>query len=104
MSGWKDHDRKAAASVLSKWIEKYGVPKALYTDWKNVYVREQTSQKGLRGKRASDAIWAYVSKAGNERRWDSSRLVITELRRQGIHTYEAANQSKRNICRNTTND
>src|SRR5207247_444639 len=29
----------AAAEVLRRWIEMYGVPLALYTDWKNVYVR-----------------------------------------------------------------
>ncbi len=29
----------AAAGVLRRWIEKYGVPVALYTDWKNVYVQ-----------------------------------------------------------------
>ncbi|PYV77682.1 MAG: hypothetical protein DMG96_10225, partial [Acidobacteria bacterium] len=27
----------AAADVLRAWIRKYGVPRALYTDWKNVY-------------------------------------------------------------------
>jgi transposase len=26
----------AAAAVLRGWIERYGVPRALYTDWKNV--------------------------------------------------------------------
>jgi transposase len=30
----------AAADVFRAWVEKYGVPRALYTDWKNVYVRE----------------------------------------------------------------
>src|SRR5215210_6454305 len=29
----------AAVDVLRRWIEAYGVPLALYTDWKNVYVR-----------------------------------------------------------------
>lgn len=29
----------AAADVLRAWIEQYGVPQALYTDWKTVYVR-----------------------------------------------------------------
>jgi hypothetical protein len=29
----------AAVSVLRAWIERYGLPRALYTDWKNVYVR-----------------------------------------------------------------
>jgi transposase len=29
----------AAVAVLRAWIERYGIPQALYTDWKNVYVR-----------------------------------------------------------------
>jgi transposase len=29
----------AAVRVLRAWIERYGMPQALYTDWKNVYVR-----------------------------------------------------------------
>ena len=29
----------AAARLLRAWIERYGIPRALYTDWKNVYVR-----------------------------------------------------------------
>jgi len=33
----------AAAAVLRQWIEQYGVPLALYTDWKNVYVRAATA-------------------------------------------------------------
>jgi transposase len=32
----------AAVGVLRRWIEQYGVPLALYTDWKNVYVRAAT--------------------------------------------------------------
>ena len=32
----------AAADVLRAWIGKYGVPRALYTDWKNVYKRKAT--------------------------------------------------------------
>jgi hypothetical protein len=39
----------AAASVLRAWIGKYGIPQALYTDWKNVYVREPTEKELLRG-------------------------------------------------------
>src|SRR5260370_38947195 len=39
----------AAARVLRQWIEKYGVPLALYTDWKNVYVREPTEKELLHG-------------------------------------------------------
>ncbi len=40
----------AAARVLRQWIDKYGVPLALYTDWKNVYVREATAKEQLHGK------------------------------------------------------
>src|SRR5260370_8908262 len=40
----------AAARVLRQWIEKYGVPLALYTDWKNVYVREPTEKDQLHGR------------------------------------------------------
>ena len=35
----------AAARVLRHWIENYGVPQALYTDWKNVYVRDPAARK-----------------------------------------------------------
>jgi transposase len=40
----------AAVHVLRQWIEKYGVPLALYTVWKNVYVREPTEKELLQGK------------------------------------------------------
>src|SRR5947209_8999040 len=39
----------AAAGVLRAWIKKYGVPVALYTDWKNVYVREASTKEQLQG-------------------------------------------------------
>jgi transposase len=37
----------AAVAVLRKWIEAYGIPQALYTDWKNVYVRPPTEEERL---------------------------------------------------------
>lgn len=37
----------AAVAVLRDWIEAYGIPQALYTDWKNVYVRPPTEQERL---------------------------------------------------------
>lgn len=46
----KEETTWAAAGVLRTWIEKYGVPVALYTDWKNVYVREPTETELLQGK------------------------------------------------------
>ena len=39
----------AAAGVLRAWIKKYGIPAALYTDWKNVYVREASRKEQLQG-------------------------------------------------------
>jgi transposase len=39
----------AAADVLQLWIRRYGVPRALYTDWKSVYKREPTAQEALNG-------------------------------------------------------
>jgi len=39
----------AAVAVLRAWIKKYGIPVALYTDWKNVYVREASSKEQLQG-------------------------------------------------------
>lgn len=39
----------AAADVLRRWIERYGVPHALYTDWKNVYVRTPNAEEQATG-------------------------------------------------------
>jgi transposase len=39
----------AAAGVLQAWITAYGVPCALYTDWKNVYLRSPTNNELARG-------------------------------------------------------
>jgi transposase len=35
----------AAVGVLRAWIERYGIPQALYTDWKNVYVRPPNQEE-----------------------------------------------------------
>jgi transposase len=37
----------AAVGVVRGWIARYGVPRALYTDWKNVYVRPPTEEERL---------------------------------------------------------
>ena len=42
--------QRAAVGVLRSWIGRYGVPRALYTDWKNVYKRQPTEKERLRGK------------------------------------------------------
>jgi hypothetical protein len=35
----------AAVEVLRAWIARYGIPRALYTDWKNVYVRKPNQEE-----------------------------------------------------------
>jgi transposase len=37
----------AAVAVLRDWIDAHGIPQALYTDWKNVYVRKPTEEERL---------------------------------------------------------
>lgn len=39
----------AAADILQSWIAEHGVPRALYTDWKNVYKREPTDREQREG-------------------------------------------------------
>ena len=39
----------AAAGVLRAWIEQHGIPRALYTDWKNVYVRKPNQEERATG-------------------------------------------------------
>lgn len=41
----------AAMRVLWAWVERYGIPKTLYVDWKNVYItqREPTLEEQLSG-------------------------------------------------------
>ena len=39
----------AAAGVLRAWIQEHGIPVALYTDWKNVYLREASGKEQLEG-------------------------------------------------------
>jgi transposase len=38
-----------AVAVLRRWIERCGVPRALYTDWKNVYVRKPNAEERATG-------------------------------------------------------
>jgi len=54
----------AAVGVVTAWMEKYGVPRALYTDWKNVYVREPTAQELLHGKPATTQFGRMCERLG----------------------------------------
>ncbi len=83
------------------------MPKALYTDWKNVYVREQTGKELLSGQvpvtqfggmceRLGIAIIAASSpqaKGRVERNHGTHQdRLVKKLRRKAIGTHEAANQ------------
>jgi len=97
----------AAAGVLRAWIEKYGVPRALYTDWKNVYKRKATPAEQLRGEVPVTQFGHMCQKLGIriiaasspqakgrvERNHGTHQdRLIKKLRRKKIDSYEAANQ------------
>jgi transposase len=96
----------SAVGVLRAWIRQYGVPLALYTDWKNVYVQEPTPKQELRGivpvtqfgrmcQRLGIRIVAASSpqaKGRVERNHGTHQdRLVKKLRRQGIRSYAAAN-------------
>jgi len=54
----------AAVGVLRAWIAQYGVPWALYTDWKNVYKREPTTNEAARGEAAYTHFGRICQKLG----------------------------------------
>ena len=56
----------AAADVLRAWIERYGVPRALYTDWKNVYKRSPTSAEEAAGEEGHTHFGRMCQKLGIE--------------------------------------
>ena len=58
-------DDLGGGGVLRALDRAYGVPQALYTDWKNVYVRPPNAEeRGDRG-RAADAVWPDVRDLGD---------------------------------------
>jgi transposase len=96
----------AAAGVLRRWIERYGVPGALYTDWKNVYVRPPNAQERMRGEAAVTQFGRMCAKLGIriiaasspqakgrvERAHGTHQdRLVKKLRLAGIVNYEQAN-------------
>jgi transposase len=97
----------AAVGLLRVWIERYGVPRALYTDWKNVYRRKATPGEQLRGEAAVTQFGRMCEKLGIriiaasspqakgrvERNHGTHQdRLIKKLRRKAIASYAAANQ------------
>lgn len=96
-----------AVGVLRRWIEKYGVPRALYTDWKNVYVREATEAERLAGEapltqfgRMCQRLGIRIIAANSpqakgrvERAHGTHQdRLVKKLRLAGISSYEEANR------------
>lgn len=54
----------AAANVLRAWMAAYGIPRALYTDWKNVYLRAPTTNERARGERPLTQFGRMCTKLG----------------------------------------
>ena len=95
-----------AAGVLRNWIEAYGVPLALYTDWQAVYVKEPTEGQRRRGEAAVTQFGRMCKRLGIriiaansaqakgrvERNHGTHQdRLVKKLRRKKIGTYEAAN-------------
>ena len=56
----------AAAEALRAWIAGYGVPLALYVDWKNLYKRGATARERLRGEEPMTQFGRMCAKLGIE--------------------------------------
>lgn len=56
----------AAAGALRGWIERYGVPKALYVDWKNLYKRAATEGERIRGEEPITQFGRMCARLGIE--------------------------------------
>jgi transposase len=97
----------AAAGVLRAWIGNYGVPRALYTDWKNVYKRKATPGEQLRGEVPVTQFGRMCQKLGigiiaassPQAKGRVERIhgvhqdrLIKKLRRKKIASYAAANE------------
>ncbi len=97
----------AAADLLQAWVRQYGIPKALYCDWKNVYKRQPTSREALAGIEPATQFGRICAKLGigiiaasspqakgrveRHHGTHQDRLIKT-MRLEGIADYEAANR------------
>jgi len=105
----KEETTAVAMRILWAWVEKHGIPKALYVDWKNVYLtqRETTLEEQLSGELPLTQFGKACKKLGIEVVPASSPQAkgrverkhgvyqdrwVKELRLAGIRDIEAANQ------------
>jgi transposase len=96
----------AAVRVLQAWIGRYGVPQALYTDWKNVYVRSPNAEERVTGAEPLTQFGRMCAQLGIriiaasspqakgriERNHGTQQdRLVKKLRRKGIADIETAN-------------
>jgi hypothetical protein len=96
----------AAVGVLRAWIERYGVPQALYTDWKNVYVRPPNQMERVTGAEPLTQFERMCATLASRSSWPARRrrraasnaitersriALVKKLRRHGIADLETAN-------------
>lgn len=96
----------AAVGVLRAWIGRYGVPQALYTDWKNVYVRPPNEEERVTGAEPLTQFGRMCAQLGIriipasspqakgriERNHGTQQdRLVKKLRRKGIADLETAN-------------
>jgi hypothetical protein len=101
----------AVVDGLRAWIERYGVPLALYVDWKNLYKRPATPKERLRGEEPITQFGRMCAKLGIELIAASSPQakgrverqhgthqdrLVKKLRRKQIRSHEQANVYLRN--------
>jgi transposase len=95
-----------AVRVLRLWIENYGVPLALYTDWKNVYKVAPTPKQELRGETPLTQFGKMCARLGiriigasspqakgrvERKNGVHQDRLVKKFRRKNIGTYQAAN-------------
>ena len=96
----------AVADALRAWIERYGVPLALYVDWKNLYKRPATAKERLRGEEPITQFGRMCAKLGialiaahsPQAKGRVERVhgthqdrLVKKLRRKGISSHEVSN-------------
>jgi transposase/head-tail adaptor len=96
----------AAVEILRAWMAHYGIPRALYTDWKNVYVRRPNQEERETGAepltqfgRMCATLGIKIIPASSpqakgriERNHGTQQdRLVKKLRRKGIADVEAAN-------------
>jgi hypothetical protein len=96
----------AVADTLRAWVEKYGIPRALYVDWKNVYHYAPSQRQKLEGIQPISQFGRMCAKLGTEMigahspqakgRVERSHgthqdRLIKKMRLKKIGSYETAN-------------